>query len=157
MALRVLGIGSPFGDDQLGWEVIKLLQASQPLHHYIPHKLELSHCDRPGLYLLELMRDARCVFLIDAIKTGSKIGTIHCFKNETIEGVGSALSTHSIGMAEAMQMGRALQTLPKTVLLYGLEIGDVRSEWTMTAPIIEAIKALSMRLEQDILSLLSTH
>ena len=156
IALRVLGIGSPFGDDQLGREVIKLLQQQQKLHPYIPQDLELIYCDRPGIYLLELMRNARCVFLIDAIKSGADIGTIHYFKNKEIEQLERSLSTHSIGIAEAMLMGSALHALPQNVILYGLEIGDVLCEFSLTTPIIDAIHTLSMQIAEDILSLLSS-
>ena len=153
IALRILGIGSPFGDDQLGWEVIKLLQQKTSLHPLIPNQLQLNYYDRPGLYLLELMQDAHCVFLIDAIKTGAKIGTIHCFENQAIEQIKTTLSSHSLGVASAMLMGRALQTLPNHVILYGIEIDEVLSEFNLSTPIINAIQALSTRIEQDILRL----
>lgn len=157
IALRVLGIGSPFGDDQLGREVIKLLQQQKDLLPYIPQDLELTYCDRPGIYLLELMRNAHCVFLIDAIQSGAATGTIHCFKNKEIEQIEPSLSTHSIGIAEAMLMGSALHALPQHVILYGLEIGEVLCEFGLTRPIIDAIHTLSIRIAEDILLLLSSH
>ena len=153
--LSVLGIGSPFGDDQLGWEVVKLLQQQERLHHFIPHQLHLTCCDRPGMYLLELMRNATDVFLIDAVKTGAAIGTLHCFKNEDIEDLGHALSTHGLGIAEAMRIGAALHELPEHVTLYGVEIAEVQLQFALSAPITAAIAALSVRLEADILSKLS--
>ena len=149
--LLVLGIGSPFGDDQLGWDVVKLLEQSPALQPMLPDRLALICCDRPGMHLLELMKPAQTVFLIDAVKTGAAIGTLHRFQNQDIETVGNALSTHGLGVAEAMKMGAILNTLPPTVILYGIEIGDNPLQFTLSKPIEEAVKALVSLLEQDIL------
>ena len=150
--LHVLGIGSPFGDDQLGWGVVKLLQQRASLSQFTPDQLHMAYCDRPGMHLLELMRPAQTVFLIDAIKTGAAMGTLHCFQNEEIENISNTLSTHALGIGEAMKMGAALQTLPRKVVLYGIEIGDVSYQFTLTEPIEQAIKLLAARIENDILT-----
>ncbi|WP_051131846.1 hypothetical protein [Legionella tunisiensis] len=60
--LLILGIGSPFGDDRLGWEVVHLLQQKKALHIYSARQLQIMSCDRPGLNLLNLMQNARTVF-----------------------------------------------------------------------------------------------
>ena len=155
-ALRVFGIGSPFGDDQLGWAVVNLLKQQASLLHYIPHRLHIACCDRPGMYLLELMRHAKTVFLIDAVTSGSPIGTLHCFVNTDIEACGNTLSTHGLGIAEAMKMGAALNELPERVILYGVEIGNVQCQFMLSDPIKQAIYSLSVRIENDILSSLRT-
>lgn len=149
--LRVLGIGSPFGDDQLGWEVVRLLQQRPALQAFISNQLHLFYCDRPGMHLLELMRDAQTVFLIDAVKTGAEIGTLHCFKNDEISAATTSLSTHGLGVTIAMKMGQILQILPPNVILYGVEIDDVQLQFTRSAPIEQAIETLVIRLESDIL------
>ena len=105
------------------------------------------------MHLLELMRDAQTVFLIDAVKTGAKIGTLHCFKNDEISAATTSLSTHGLGVTEAMEMGQTLQILPPNVILYGVEIDDVRLQFTRSAPIEQAIETLVIRLESDILSI----
>jgi hydrogenase maturation protease len=153
--LHVLGIGSPFGDDHLGWDVVKRLQQQPSLVHFSPRQLHLEYCDRPGMHLLELMRAAPTIFLIDAVKTGASIGTLHRLQNEDIETLSDTLSTHALGVAEAMKMGAALQLLPENVVLYGIEIGDVHGQLTLTAPIKRAIKTLTAQIERDILSLLT--
>ncbi len=156
--LRVFGIGSPFGDDQLGWAVINKLQQQASLHHYSPHRLQMACCDRPGMHLLELMRHAKTVFLIDAVKAGTTIGTLHCFTNDAIENRGNTLSTHGLGIAEAMTMGAALGELPEHVILYGIDIGDIHDvdidQVALSETITQAVKALSVRIENDILSVL---
>ena len=154
--LRVFGIGSPFGDDQLGWEVVKLLEQCLDLKPFIPDRLQLICCDRPGTHLLELMRDASIVFLIDAVKTGGVCGSLHHFKNQEIEAISNPLSSHAIGVAEVMKMGRALDELPSSVILYGIEIGDIYYQSNLSEPIIKAVKILSKQIKDDILQWLHT-
>lgn len=154
--LHVLGIGSPFGDDQLGWEVVKLLQLKPALQPFIPNRLQLTYCDRPGMQLLELMRPAQTVFLIDAVKTGAALGTLQRFENEEIETVGSALSTHALGIAEAMKIGAALNTLPQTIILYGIDIDEVQFQFTLSKPIAKAVNTLTIQVESDIFNILGS-
>jgi hydrogenase maturation protease len=148
--LKVLGIGSPFGDDQLGWEVVKLLQQRPTLLAFTSNQLQLLYCDRPGMHLLELMRDAQTVFLIDAVKTGAPIGSLHRFQNNEIKAVRTSLSTHGLGVAEAIEMGETLHLLPPNLILYGVEIEEVQFQFTHSEPIEKAIETLGLRLENDI-------
>ena len=152
--LRVLGISSPFGDDQLGWEVVKLLQQCPALNQFTSDQLQFICCDRPGMHLLELMRDANTVFLIDAVKTDSVCGTLHRFKNQEIETVNSPLSSHALGVANAIKMGRALDELPSNLILYGIEIGDTYDQSHLSKHIIKAVKTLSEQITNDILQCL---
>ncbi|OGV45519.1 MAG: hypothetical protein A3F46_06705 [Legionellales bacterium RIFCSPHIGHO2_12_FULL_42_9] len=152
--LHVLGIGSPFGDDHLGFYAINILKQRPKLAQLSPQQLHLDYCDRPGMYLLELIKATQKVFLIDAIKTGAAIGTLHCFKNEKIESINSNLSTHALGIGEAMKIGAALKILPPNIVLYGIEIGDISGQLTMSNTIEHALTMLCVRIERDILSLL---
>lgn len=111
--IKVLGIGSPFGDDQVGWKVIELLKSHLPFSEHIT----LGQHDRPGARLLELMGGANTVYLIDAIKSGHPLGTIHCFKNTEIFTIKNHLSTHDLGLAQALQLAKALDVLPEHVIL----------------------------------------
>lgn len=153
--LHVLGIGSPFGDDQVGWEAIQLLQQKPALDRFHPDQLHIAYCDRPGMHLLELMKPAQTVVLIDAIKTGAMIGSVQRFQNEEIEGVNDSLSTHDLGIAAAIKMGAALQVLPPNVILYGIEVNDLHFQFLLSEPIQQAVKSLSARVEREILSILS--
>jgi hydrogenase maturation protease len=150
--LRVFGLGSPFGDDQLGWSVVESLQQKPALEPMLADGLQLQVCDRPGLLLLELMRGASCVYLIDAVKTGVAVGTFHRFKNEEIVSITHVLSTHAVGLGETIKIGRALNELPPEIVLYGIEIGDMDYQFKLSLAIQEAIKEVTQQIEKDILS-----
>lgn len=151
--LLVLGVGSPFGDDQLGWETINVLQALTTLHQY-SSRLTLLSCDRPGVQLLELMKGASTVFIIDAVKTGAPMGSIHHFQNKEIEGLTSSLSSHAMGVAQAIELGRILNVLPTEIHLYGIEIGTLEFQFKMSKPILKAVNQLTVQIEKDILLIL---
>lgn len=123
--VRVLGLGSFFGDDQLGWEVIKLLK-NQPLVSKISSKTLSLKCCYPK-ELLDEMRGAKCVFLIDAVRSGqAAVGSIHRFENEAIvHHLPSHLSSHDVGVSSMLQLGEVLGILPKHIVFYGIEIGAI--------------------------------
>ena len=122
-SIRVFGIGSSFGDDQIGWETINLLKKQEVIKNISSDTLSLSCCNHPQ-ELLDLMRGAEVVFLIDAIKSNNQVGTIHRLENEEIYAVDHQLSTHGLGLAHILQLGKVLNDLPKRVILYGIEIGN---------------------------------
>ena len=65
--IKIIGIGSPFGPDQLGWDVVTQLQhtLAEKTNDY---QLNFIQCDRPGLRLLEFMQDTDMTILVDAIE-----------------------------------------------------------------------------------------
>ncbi|MBA1444721.1 MAG: hypothetical protein M3H12_18085 [Chromatiales bacterium] len=68
--IRVIGIGSPLGADQLGWLALEALEEAA-----IPD-LELIRLDRPGSGLLRYFEDVERVLLIDAVVAGSEPGEV---------------------------------------------------------------------------------
>lgn len=124
--IKVLGIGSPFGVDSVGWQVVELLLQSNRLTGYESQHLQMEWHDRPGIRLLTLMADASHVLMIDAVVSGHPIGTIHRLENQAIEALPNLLSTHDMGVAEVLQLGRALNQLPQHLVLYGMEVDMMR-------------------------------
>lgn len=121
--IKIIGVGSPFGDDQIGLEVIRDLQLHFEIQKLIADKkIELLELDRPSISLLEKMKGADQVIIIDAMKSGQPLGTIRKFENEEIDTAECLLSTHGFGVLHTLQLGRALNQLPKNITIYGIEI-----------------------------------
>jgi hydrogenase maturation protease len=118
-SVLVIGVGNGLrGDDGAGLEVVRRL-----------HGLEASGGIRvrahegEGLALLDLWEDADAVVLVDTVRSGAPAGTIHRL-DVALEPVpaGSHHSTsHAIGPAEAIELGRALGALPARFVVYGVE------------------------------------
>jgi hydrogenase maturation protease len=83
--IRIMGIGSPFGDDQLGWRVAELLKNSPQLKMYLNESLDIQICDRPGLALLMAMDGVKTLYLVDALKTSdNQTGQIYRIESENL-------------------------------------------------------------------------
>ena len=157
MKIKVLGIGSPFGDDQVGWKVVENLNAQKNTWPDIFQSIAIEYYDRPGLRLIELMHDVDIVFLIDAIKSGRKIGTIYRLKNKEIDENKHLLSTHGMGVAEALQLGRVLNQLPETIILYGIEVNEILIQENISNQVMFSTFKVAEQIKSDILTLSLTN
>jgi hydrogenase maturation protease len=114
----VIGIGNEFRqDDGAGVAVARRLARHRP------DRFAVVEHDGEATSLLEAWRGARTVVLVDAVRSGSPPGTIHRFDARAAGLPEDAAwsSTHSIGLPEAVALGRLLDRLPATLLVYGIE------------------------------------
>jgi hydrogenase maturation protease len=148
--IKVIGIGSPFGDDSIGWEAATKLKEREIIQSYLPEILSIETHDRPGVRLLEIMGGADTVLLIDAIVSGNPVGTLYRFVNNDIYELNSLVSTHAIGVVETLQLGRALHQLPDNIILYGIEI-DV-----MNSVVASELHRLVECIEREILQIFNS-
>lgn len=143
--IRILGIGSPFGDDQLGWHTIDALKTLTDKIDIILEKL-----DRPGTQLLEYMQGAEYVYLIDAIQSAQPPGTLHRIENQNIEKTQTPISSHNIGLAETITLGRTLHCLPPHLVLYGIELESIQTLTSLSKPVQAAIPRLAQQLASEL-------
>ncbi|EHL30424.1 hydrogenase maturation protease [Legionella drancourtii] len=149
--IKVLGIGSPFGDDQVGWKVAEALKKHISKYANIPQHVLIESHDRPGIRLIELMREASTVFIIDAVKSNSEIGKIHRFKNKEIFASENRFSTHDIGVSQALQLGGALNALPDNIILYGIEIDTIEFGSNLSQRVKCAMEQVVVQLTNEII------
>lgn len=152
-SIKVLGIGSPFGDDQLGWEAIDLLLADKKIQSYSKHHLHLEKYDRPGLNLLVEMQDAEFIFLIDAVKSNNPIGKIYRWQNMEIEQLEHFISSHQIGIGETLRLGRILNQLPECIVFYGVEMGNNISAFDVSMVVKKSLSTLIKMMGEEICGL----
>lgn len=152
--IKIIGVGSPFGDDQVSWKIVDILKQKKNLQQYIPASLSIEKYDRPGVRLLELMKDSDKVFLIDAVITGNSVGTLYRLENEEIEELKCILSTHGIGVAQVLQLGKAINQLPHHLIFYGIEINSSVFSSETSLLIETAIHHLVERIEAEIINIL---
>ena len=118
--IRVIGVGSPWGDDQAGWLAAAALRGL-----FEDDRVEVKTLDRPGATLCEHWQHNDSVVLLDAVRAHGEIGRIHCVEGAAIAGLGGAsLSSHGFGVAEAVALAAALAVMPRRLCLLGLEISD---------------------------------
>ena len=115
----VLGIGSPFGVDNSGWLIVdqlaKLKQAPNT---------KLQKSDRPGLKLLDLINGYHRVIIIDAAIDNNLTSPeiLHLKKEQLL--VAKSISSHQIGVAEALSLGANLNKLPEKIDLFAIVMNE---------------------------------
>ena len=120
----VAGIGSPFGADQLGWQIIEKLESDSR----IPDCCDLLKLDRPGADLVATIQRYPNVVLIDAVQSDQPRGTFVRLDSGQISQQARGLSSHNFGLAEAVALARAMQQLPEKLVLFGLTVGESPDE-----------------------------
>jgi hydrogenase maturation protease len=118
MRVRILGIGSPSGDDQAGWLTVDALLAAGV------DGVEIEKLDRPGANLIPLLENTSRVILIDAMQGNGQAGDIQRFDQQDWPSYGQGLSSHGFGVLAALTLAQALGSLPPRLELYGIEIGS---------------------------------
>jgi hydrogenase maturation protease len=113
---RIIGVGSPLGDDAAGLEVARRLAAAAP------ENVDVIASDRPGAGLVDLLEGAEEVLIVDAVRSGAPAGTLHELSLEDVAANGIRLaSSHAFGVAEALALARELGRLPPRVRVLGIE------------------------------------
>ncbi len=114
----VVGIGNHWRrDDAAGLEVARRLRRVAP-----PGVTVREEAGEPAS-LLEAWAGVDEALVLDAVRSGSPAGTLHrCEANsgplpaEFFRG-----STHALGVADAIELARELDRLPKRLVVYGIE------------------------------------
>ncbi|WP_020653149.1 hydrogenase maturation protease [Massilia niastensis] len=147
--IRLIGIGSPSGDDRIGWDVIEALVASGLLQRFPAGTVEACCCDRPGA-LLALFREVELAVVIDAMQSGAPAGTVRRLGAEELAPGQGMVSCHGIGVAEQLALGRALGLLPPALLLYGIEAPHAAAAAEPAPEVRAAIPELLRLLVSDL-------
>jgi hydrogenase maturation protease len=118
-----VGLGSPDrGDDAIGAEVAVAVAALD-----LPHVAVLVH--QVPTDLIELWSGHDPVVVVDAVRSGAAAGTLVILETgagldplprSAWQGTGRG-GTHAFGVAEAVELGRALRRLPSRLTIVGIE------------------------------------
>jgi hydrogenase maturation protease len=116
----VIGVGNRLrGDDAAGLEVARRVREGS-----VPDGVVVRELEGEGVGLLDLWSGADAVVLVDTIRSGARAGAIRRLDAST-EPLPATLrgssSTHAVGVAEAIELARALGRLPARVVVYGIE------------------------------------
>lgn len=106
-------------DDGAGIEVARSLLDR-------PHRAGIEVCETQGepVGLLEAWRAHDAVVLVDAMRSGARLGTIRRLdaSHEPLPAqLRRSSSTHAFALDEAIELGRALGWLPRRVIVYAVE------------------------------------
>ncbi|NNC74657.1 MAG: hydrogenase maturation protease [Acidimicrobiia bacterium] len=139
----VIGVGNEIrGDDRAGLAVIDSLAAAGA-------SVRLVRSDGDPLEMIDTWQDADSVALVDAVTSGSVVGTIH--RLDVDDGPLPALlasrSTHLFGIGEAVELARQLGRLPGALVIYGIEGAAFAPGTEMGASVAESVSVVAGELE----------
>jgi len=148
--ILVIGVGNEYrSDDGVGLVVARELCAKK-----LPG-VQIAESSGDGAALLEAWETAGTVILIDAAYSGADPGTMCRFdvNSEPVPISLSFHSTHAFGVAEALELARALQQLPPSLIVYTI-VGKHFSAGTGLSPeVSEAAKKVVAQVMLEVSSL----
>jgi len=152
--LLLIGVGQPDrGDDALGLVALVRLAEILPACPVVPRPVVqcVAHHGE-GLGLIALWEGRGQVVLLDAMDAGQPPGTLLRLTPNSGSKMAKAFraSSHTFGVAEAVEMARVLDRLPESLVLLGLQ----GACWDLGAPLSDPVAAaLPALLEAAISSL----
>lgn len=145
-AILVIGVGNKYrGDDAVGLVVARRIE-SLHLRDTI-----VSEESGEGANLIEVWKSAGTVIVVDAISSGSEPGTIHRFvaDSQRIPSKFFHYSSHSFGLAEAIELARSLYQLPQHLVVYGIEGAKFEAGIGLSFEVERAAEEVVSRIRQE--------
>ncbi len=144
----VLGVGNPLRhDDAAGIEVARQLAPRLNAAEY-----RVREHGGEALGLIEQWDGAAATIVLDATRSGAPPGTIHRF-DASLCALPAELrgptSTHAVGLAETIELARALGRLPARVIVYGIEGARFDAGAGLSEELLAVIGELAARVVQE--------
>lgn len=145
----VIGIGNRHrGDDAIGPLVVDAIRGALPSGS---QAIETTVTDGDIADLALRWRADQDVIVIDACRSGRPPGTIQAVDGltTTIPTGPDPVSSHGIGLAEAIELARVLGRLPQSLAIFAIEAGTLDH----CAPVSEPVSAAITEVVEKILAI----
>ncbi len=143
----IIGIGNRFrGDDALGCVLVDNIQTL-----CLPDVEVITHSGEPAS-LIDLWQSRKNVFLVDAVSSCAEPGTIHYIdlQEQGLPDNFRSYSTHAFGIAEAVELARALNKLPPKIVFYGIEGKSFAATETLSPEMMAALEDIKTLVVHNI-------
>jgi hydrogenase maturation protease len=142
----VIGVGNRWRhDDAAGLEVVRRLRERSL-------EAEIVEAEGEPIDLMDAWRGADAVLVIDAVSSGASAGTLHRIdvSSAAVPATLTAGSTHTLGIAETVELARALGRLPRRAVLYGIEGANFHAGRGLSAEVERAVADVVARVREDV-------
>ncbi len=143
----IIGVGNRFRcDDGAGPVVADRLRAEA-----LP-EAEITDASGEAAELMDLWQGRELVVIVDAAQSGAPAGTIHAIE---VNGDNLPLdvfqaSTHTFGLAQAVELARALDRLPQRMVIFGIEGCNFDHGQTLSESVRHAVDDVVERIKSFI-------
>ena len=140
--MLILGCGNrQRGDDAAGILAAEHLRALG-----IPAEI----CSGEVSDLIEAWTGSDDVIVIDAVVSGAPSGTVHVWDWQRLPAFAtSGGSTHGLGIAEAIELARALNRMPSRLLVYGIEGKNFEIGSEVSPEVERAVEEVVQRIARE--------
>jgi hydrogenase maturation protease len=145
--LRLIGVGNRWrGDDAAGLVVAAAVAARRRT------KVEVLEHEGEPLELIEACQGADEVWMVDAVSSDAPAGTLHRFEagDQPLPSALFRVSTHRLGLAEALELARTLGRLPPRVVVHGIEGARFDPGLPLSPEVADAAERLTRTLVADL-------
>lgn len=142
----LLGVGNlDRGDDGAGRIAADLLRGR------LPQEIDILEDTGEAASLLARLEDARAAVIIDACRLGAAAGRIRRFdvSSAPLPEGRFAASTHTVGLAAAIELARALKQLPARCIVYAVEGARFDAGVALSPPVAAAIRGLAPHIIKE--------
>lgn len=143
----VIGVGNELrGDDAAGLVVARLLERK------VPDGVKVLCCEGEPVSLLAAWEGHDRAVVVDATQSGAEAGTIRriaAHEGPLPPALGTS-STHLLGLADAVELARALGRLPATTIVYGIEGVTFASGAGLSDPVAAAAERVAAAVLREL-------
>ncbi len=141
--ILLIGLGHrDRGDDEVGLALADEMKARR----LAGVDVTSGACD--AAWILETWRGRAGVIVVDCIRSDRPVGTLH--RIDPLDGPfvdGASASTHGMGLASAVELGRVLGDLPRRLAVVGIEGASFRLGSVMSPEVRTALPGAASMIE----------
>jgi hydrogenase maturation protease len=134
----VIGVGNQYRrDDGVG------LVVAAELERLALPGVAVTVCDGEPVGLLEAWSGVELAIVVDAVLCEpSAPGRIWCSTVDNLRGVTHSASSHALGIPEALLLGRAVDRVPRELVVVAVEAADLDLGPDLSEPVAAAVPAV---------------
>jgi hydrogenase maturation protease len=136
----VVGIGSPHGDDRVGWVI------AERIAELVGHRFDV-RCARSPAELLDWLEGVVELHVCDAFTRHTEVGAAQCWDWPSPEIEGALFhGSHDFSLPAALALAEQLGRLPARVRIWGIAIGEGRGGDSMSLAVRAAVPEIVDRI-----------
>jgi hydrogenase maturation protease len=145
----VIGVGNEFRRDDAAGPAVVAVLAGQ-----VPDGVTLAVNDGEPTRMIEAWAGAPLAIVVDAVRAGPAVpGRLHrLVLDHPALGPGGPVSSHGLGLGDAVRLGRALDRMPGRLIVHAVEAGDLSQGTGLTPAVAAVIDTLAAAVLQDLRS-----
>ena len=122
LPVRVVGLGSALGADQIGWLAVHQLETTGFKERYPANLVDVDICRSPVLLTMQCS-SAQALVLVDAYYSDDPPGSVRLFALEDLESVHRPSSSHGLDIRQALELHTVLEKHQLPLSIIGISVG----------------------------------